>query len=151
MMTFPTLGIVLGVAPFAMMALRGGTGMFVLGMLLSVVGLLAGFLLGLVPVYAISTLLERALKVGQPSVVRVQEHSLTLGGRPVPIADVLFVDRKTDQLVLKGGERLSVAPGSPARTRAWIAGVLRAVTDARQEGSAEDVPRALAAIKQPAR
>jgi len=148
MMTFPTLGALIGAAVPIGLTIKASAPIVVLGVVLSVLGLLAGFFMGLVPVYHLSTALERLLGISTKVHVTLQEHMISLGGERINISDVLFVDRKALTVVVQGGRRLPVAADAPEDIRRWLCEVLHTVTAAREGGSPEEIPQALAALKQ---
>jgi hypothetical protein len=145
---FAVGGGMLGVSPFAEMFHRAGLLWPVLSVLLALVGLVVGVMLGLVPAYLLSVGLTRLLGITSHAFVVIGEHSLTIGQREVAIAEVLSVDRSASELVTRDG-RIPIAQSAPEATRSWLVAVLHEVTEARQEGTPEEVPQGLAALKQP--
>jgi hypothetical protein len=150
MVVMPIGGAFVGAYPFAASFMSGGMGWFLLGAVLSLVGMVVGTGLGLAVSATFVQLIEWMMHVPTRAQVHISAHSIVLGGRTVPLAEVLFVDTEAQALVIQGGERLAIAAHTPDDQRQWVAAVLSASVDARPPaGTSTDIPAALAALQQP--
>ena len=76
--------------------------------------------------------------------VEIREHVLHLDEARIPLPDLLFIeDGVILVLVSRGGERTPIPAALNERERRWLVSLLHAVIESRQDGSHEDVPRAL--------
>lgn len=112
-------------------------------------GFLGSFLAGLALSWVLYRLAARLLATPAESKLTILAHELRLGERGIPRADVLFVDGSDEpELVLRGGERIPIAPGTPRRTRTWLGEAVRVMVSADEVGTVADIPEALVAMRQ---